>query len=61
MGVVDNELVEALMRVAGIELPDEDRELLTLVLENQLRSARLLEGVDVENVEPIVSFDPRWR
>jgi aspartyl/glutamyl-tRNA(Asn/Gln) amidotransferase C subunit len=61
MGEVENELVDALARVARIHLPDEDRELLRSVLENQLQAIRRLEGVDVENVEPIVSFDPRWR
>ena len=24
-------------------------------------TVRLLEDLDVQNVEPIVSFDPRWR
>lgn len=58
---VDDELVEALARAAGVELPAEDRELLSMLLKNQLDAVRVLEAADVEGIEPIVSFDPRWR
>ena len=47
--------------MAGFEVPEEDRALLAAVLENQLSSVRRLEQLDVGDVEPIVSFDPRWR
>ena len=55
------EVVDALAKVAGFEVPDEDRALLAAVLANQLSSVRRLEQLDVGDVEPIVSFDPRWR
>jgi Asp-tRNA(Asn)/Glu-tRNA(Gln) amidotransferase C subunit len=55
------EVVDALAKVAGFEVPEEDRVLLAAVLENQLSSVRRLEQLDVGDVEPIVSFDPRWR
>lgn len=60
-GEVSSELVETLARAAGFELPDEDRELLAALLGNQLEAIRSLEELDVTDVEPIVSFDPRWR
>jgi hypothetical protein len=52
--------VDALAQIAGFAVPDEDRETLTGVFTNQLAAARLLEALDVGDVEPIVSFDPRW-
>ena len=55
------EVVDALAKVAGFEVLEEDRALLAAVLENQLSSVRRLEQLDVGDVEPIVSFDPRWR
>jgi Asp-tRNA(Asn)/Glu-tRNA(Gln) amidotransferase C subunit len=58
---VDPQLVEELARAARIEVPAEDRELLTTMLQNQLDAIRLVQQVDVDGVEPIVSFDPRWR
>ena len=42
-------------------MPADDRELLAAILRNQLAAVRLLEDLDVQNVEPIVSFDPRWQ
>ena len=55
------EEVDVLARVAGFSVPEEDRSLLTAVLANQLAGVRRLEQLDVGDVEPIVSFDPRWR
>jgi hypothetical protein len=52
--------VDALAQIAGFAVPGEDRELLTGVFTNQLAATRLLEALDVGEVEPIVSFDPRW-
>ena len=58
---VTPEVVHALAKVAGVDVPDEDRTLLAALLANQLSSVRRLEQLDVGDVEPIVSFDPRWR
>ena len=55
------DVVDTLAQVAGFEVPEEDRELLAAILQNQLASVRRLEQLDVGDVEPIVSFDPRWR
>jgi hypothetical protein len=52
--------VDLLAQIAGFAVPDEDRELLTGVFTNQFAATRLLEALDVDEVEPIVSFDPRW-
>jgi len=60
-GEVTPEIVDVLARVAGFSVPEEDRALLTEVLANQLAGVRRLEQLDVGDVEPIVSFDPRWR
>ena len=61
MRETDAKTVEALARVAQIDVPEEDRELLRLVFDNQMHAIDLLDSVDVSVVEPIVSFDPRWR
>jgi Asp-tRNA(Asn)/Glu-tRNA(Gln) amidotransferase C subunit len=58
---ITTEVVETLARVAGFEVPAEDHALLAAVLQNQLASVRRLEELDLGDVEPIVSFDPRWR
>jgi hypothetical protein len=58
---LDWELVAAVAAVAELGVPPEDRELLVAVLDNQLAGSRSLLELDVSEVEPIVSFDPRWR
>ena len=55
------DVVDVLAGVAGFEVPAGDRELLTAILRNQLAAVRVLAELDVQDVEPIVSFDPRWR
>jgi hypothetical protein len=60
-GEVTPEVVDVLAGVAGISVPEEDLELLSAVLANQLAGVRRLEELDLGDVEPIVSFDPRWR
>jgi hypothetical protein len=58
---LDWQLVEAVAAVAELGVPPEDRDLLVAVLDNQLAGSRSLLELDVAEVEPIVSFDPRWR
>ena len=58
---VTPEIVDVLAGVAGFSVPEEDRSLLTDVLANQLGGVHRLEQLDLGDVEPIVSFDPRWR
>ena len=55
------EIVDTLAAAANLTVPADDRELLAAILRNQLAAVRLLEDLDVQNVEPIVSFDPRGR
>jgi hypothetical protein len=52
--------VDALAQIAGLTVPEEDREILVGVFTNQLAAARLVESLDLGDVEPIVTFDPRW-
>jgi hypothetical protein len=58
---LDWKLVEAVAAIAELGVPEEDRELLVAVLDNQLAGSRSLLELDVSEIEPIVSFDPRWR
>jgi Asp-tRNA(Asn)/Glu-tRNA(Gln) amidotransferase C subunit len=57
---VDAETVRTLARVAGIKLPDEDVEPLVGALRNHLAGMRALEDLDIDEADPIVTFDPRW-
>ena len=58
---VTPEIVDVLAGVAGFSLPEEDRALVAEVLANQREGAQRLEQLDLGDVAPIVSFDPRWR
>ena len=54
------ETVETLGRLAGLILPAEDIAPLAGALTDQLASFALLEGLNLEGVDPIEAFDPRW-
>lgn len=56
----DVETIHALARAAGIEIPAADVTMLSGAFANQLQAIAALELVDVEDVEPILPFDPRW-
>jgi hypothetical protein len=58
---VTPEIVDVLAGVAGFSVPEEDRALVAEVLANQREGAQRLGQLDLGDVEPIVSFDPRWR
>ena len=58
---VTPEIVDVLAGVAGFSVPEEDRALVAEVLANQREGAQRLEQLDLGDVAPIVSFDPRWR
>ena len=58
---VDADLIKTLARVAGIEVPEEDLEPLVGAYRNHLAGMASLEGLDLEEQDPIVVFDPRWR
>ena len=55
------DLIEQLATLAGLAVPNEDLDLLQAVLANHIASSRALLSLDLEDTEPIVSFDPRWR
>ena len=57
---VDAGIVRTLARVAGISLPDEDVEPLVGALRNHLAGMEALDALDLDEHDPIVTFDPRW-
>jgi Asp-tRNA(Asn)/Glu-tRNA(Gln) amidotransferase C subunit len=58
---VDAEMVRTLARVAGISVPDEDVQPLVGALRNHLKGMEVLDGLDLDESDPIVTFDPRWK
>lgn len=57
---VNPEVVRTLGRVAGITIPEEDIEPLVGALRNHMAGMKALEDLDIEESDPIVTFDPRW-
>jgi Asp-tRNA(Asn)/Glu-tRNA(Gln) amidotransferase C subunit len=58
---LSSEAVLLLSRLQGIEIPPEDVEDVRVALSAHLESVKVLEELDLTDVEPIVHFDPRWR
>ena len=58
---VDADVVRTLAGVAGIKLPEEDVEPLVGALRNHLKGMEVLDGLDLDESDPIVTFDPRWK
>lgn len=58
---VDADVVRALAGVAGISVPEEDVEPLVKALRNHLKGMEALDTLDLDDYDPIVIFDPRWR
>jgi hypothetical protein len=58
---VDEHVVRALARIAGVVIPDEDLAPLIAALRSHLAGMEALEALDVDGYDPIVTFDPRWR
>lgn len=57
---VDSEVIRGLARVAGIDLPDEDVEPLIGVFKNHLAGMEVLDRLDLEEFDPIVTMDASW-
>jgi hypothetical protein len=57
---VDADVVRTLAGVAGISVPEEDLQPLVGALQNHLRGMEKLDGLDLDESDPIVDFDPRW-
>jgi hypothetical protein len=58
---LDRLAVGLLAAAAGLALPEEDRDLLVEAFAAQAKVVQSLLSVDVAEMEPIVTFDPRWR
>lgn len=58
---VDANVVRVLAAVAGISVPDEDVEPLVGALRNHLKGMEALDALDLDDHDPIVVFDPRWK
>jgi len=57
---VGPDVVRTLASVAGITIPEEDIEPLVGALRNHLAGMKALEELDLDEADPIVTFDPRW-
>ncbi len=57
---IDPETITLLARLAGLSIPSEDIEPLAGALQNQLASIELLEEMELGDVTPSCTFDPRW-
>jgi hypothetical protein len=57
---VGPDVVLMLARVAGITVPEEDVQPLTGALQNHLKGMEVLDGLALDESDPIVAFDPRW-
>ncbi len=58
---VDAKVIRTLADVAGISIPEEDLQPLIGALRNHLAGMEALEDLDIDEADPIVTFDPRWR
>jgi hypothetical protein len=58
---VDAGLIRTLAHVAGIRVPEEDLEPLVAAYKNHVAGMAALDALDLEEQDPIVVFDPRWR
>lgn len=58
---VDRETVQVLACVAGIRVPDEDLDALVAALRNHLEGVAALDALDLDESDPIVTFDARWQ
>ena len=58
---VDASVIATLAGVAGIDVPAEDVEPLIAAYRNHLAGMAALEALELDDHDPIVTFDPRWR
>jgi len=55
------EIIRAIAAYAGIAVLDEDVPILAAAHANERAGERAIAAHDLGEVEPIVTFDPRWR
>jgi Asp-tRNA(Asn)/Glu-tRNA(Gln) amidotransferase C subunit len=60
-GEVDANTIRTLAKVAGISVPEEDVEPLVGAMRNHLKGMEQLDELDLDESDPIVVFDPRWK
>jgi hypothetical protein len=53
--------VELLATLAGFAVPPTDLPTLAAALTEQLASIERLDRLNLEDVSPVLDFDPRWR
>ncbi len=53
--------VQRMGYLLGLEIPEDDLAPLADALSGQLASIMELQSLDLENVEPLVQFDPTWQ
>jgi hypothetical protein len=58
---MDAQTIEQLARYVGLAIPEIDLEVLEPALANQAAMTDALDRLELEDGEPIVTFDPRWR
>ena len=57
---VDGDVIRTLAAFADLEIPEDDVELVGDYLTNVLNDGARLGRLDLSEVEPIVTLDPRW-
>jgi hypothetical protein len=57
---VSPEEAQLMGTLVGLTIPPEDLAPLAEALTDQLASISQLTALDLESVDPILSFDPRW-
>ena len=57
---ISRDLLEYVGRLVGLLVPDADLDPLQAALANQVAASDVLRSLQLDDLEPIVSFDPRW-
>lgn len=53
--------VRMLAKAVGITLPEEDVEPVTAALRGYKAAFRAIEALDLSEVDPVLTMDPRWK
>jgi hypothetical protein len=57
---IDPELIRMLAATVSLDIPAEDMDRIAGYLTNVFRDAETLRQLPLEDIEPIVTMDPRW-
>ena len=57
---VDANVIRTLGKVAGIDIPDEDVEPLIGAYRNHLAGMAVLDQLELDEHDPLVTFDATW-